>query len=57
MMEFTLDQIREHAAIATEELLTVAKLEPGSLFVVGCSSSEITGGHIGRASSLETAEV
>ena len=56
MTEFTLDQIREQAAIAAEELLAAAKLEPGSLFVVGCSSSEITGGHIGKASSLEAAE-
>ena len=55
-MEFTLDEIRAQAAAAAEELLAAAKLEPGHLFVVGCSSSEITGGHIGKASSLETAE-
>ena len=55
-MEFTLEEIRAQAALAVEELLAAAKLEPGSLFVVGCSSSEITGGRIGKASSIESAQ-
>ena len=55
-MEFTLEEIRAQAAVAAEELLAAAKLEPGNIFVVGCSSSEITGGHIGKASSLESAQ-
>ena len=38
------------------ELLEKANLAPGSLVVVGCSSSEIGGGVIGHASSLELAE-
>lgn len=54
-MEFTLDEIKAQAAMAAEELLAAAKLEPGNIFVVGCSSSEIVGGQIGKASSLETA--
>lgn len=41
---------------AAAELLEKARLLPGDLFVVGCSSSEILGGTIGRASSLETAQ-
>ena len=56
MMDITCEEIRRQAAQAAEELLEAAKLEEGSLFVVGCSSSEITGGTIGKASSLEAAQ-
>ena len=56
MMDITCEEIRRQAAQAAEELLEAAKLEEGSLFVVGCSSSEITGGKIGKASSLEAAQ-
>jgi uncharacterized protein (TIGR01440 family) len=38
------------------ELLAQAKLKKGDVFVVGCSSSEIVGGHIGKDSSLEAAQ-
>lgn len=55
-MEFTIEEICAQATMAVEELLAEAKLEPGSIFVVGCSSSEIVGGHIGKASSLEVAK-
>ncbi len=40
---------------AVTELLEVAHLEKGDIFVVGCSSSEIVGGHIGKDSSMEAA--
>ncbi len=56
MMDIACEEIRRQAAQAAEELLEEAKLEEGSLFVVGCSSSEITGGKIGKASSLEAAQ-
>ncbi len=55
-MEFSLEEITVQAALATTELLDAAKLEAGDLFVVGCSSSEVLGGHIGKASSLEAAQ-
>ena len=55
-MEFTLDELTEQAAQAARELLDVSGLRAGDIFVVGCSSSEITGGRIGKASSLEAAE-
>ncbi len=55
-MEFTLDELTEQAARALRELLDTADLHAGDIFVVGCSSSEITGGRIGKASSLEAAE-
>lgn len=41
---------------AVEELLNVARLKPGDIFVIGCSSSEIVGGHIGKDSSMEAAK-
>lgn len=53
---YDLETIRAQSRRAAEELLAAAKLTPGSLVVVGCSSSEITGGAIGKASSPETAQ-
>ena len=55
-MELDLGAITAQARQAAAELLEVAKLEEGDLFVVGCSSSEIVGGQIGHASSLEAAQ-
>ena len=52
-MDYT--QLTAQARQATEELLEAAHLETGDIFVVGCSSSEIMGGHIGRDSSMEAA--
>ena len=49
-------QIQAEARQAAEELLEQAKLKKGDVFVVGCSSSEIVGGHIGKDSSLEAAQ-
>ena len=54
-MELDLHAVRAQARQAAEELLETARLNRGDLFVVGCSSSEITGGQIGHASSLEAA--
>ena len=52
-MDYT--QLTAQARQATEELLEAAHLETGDIFVVGCSSSEIMGGHIGHDSSIEAA--
>lgn len=52
-MDYT--QLTAQARQATEELLEAAHLETGDIFVVGCSSSEIVGGHIGHDSSMEAA--
>ena len=49
-------QIETQARQAVTELLAEAKLKKGDVFVVGCSSSEIVGGHIGKNSSLEAAQ-
>lgn len=53
--ELDLSAITAQSRQAAEELLAAAKLRAGDLFVVGCSSSEIVGGHIGHDSSLEAA--
>lgn len=50
-----LAKITEQVRTAALELLAVAGLEPGDIFVVGCSSSEITGGVIGHHSSMDAA--
>jgi len=53
---YDLETIRSQSRQAARELLAAAHLASGSLLVVGCSSSEITGGTIGKASSPETAQ-
>ena len=55
-MKDTVETLTAQARQAPEELLAAARLRPGDLFVVGCSSSEIVGGQIGHASSLEAAQ-
>ncbi len=48
-------EITRQARQAATELLAAARLAPGSILVVGCSSSEILGRHIGHGSSMEAA--
>ena len=50
------EEITRHAQIVITELLDQAKLKPGSLFVIGCSSSEMVGKRIGKGSSMEAAQ-
>lgn len=50
-----LENIKMEAARAAAELCEAAKLKPGQIVVIGCSSSEVCGGRIGTASSPETA--
>ena len=56
MTEAFKQQIEAEARQAVTELLAQAGLRKGDVFVVGCSSSEIVGGHIGKDSSLEAAQ-
>ena len=51
-----LKEIQNNAATAIKELVEEAKLKAGDVLVVGCSSSEIVGGKIGKNSSLEAAQ-
>ncbi len=56
LTEEAADMIRKEASSAALELCEAAKLSEGSLVVVGCSSSEITGERIGSSSSPEAAK-
>lgn len=49
------ETIKNQANQAIRELLPIARLKKGDIFVVGCSSSEIKGRHIGRGSDLNAA--
>ena len=49
------EELTEQARSAAGGLLEAARLEKGSLMVVGCSSSEVLGKRIGSGSSLEAA--
>ena len=48
--------LRENAYQAAKELIETASLEKGSLLVVGCSTSEISGEKIGSSSKPELAD-
>ena len=48
--------IKETAAKAVTELIEAAHLKEGDILVVGCSSSEIKGEHIGKGSDMNAAE-
>ena len=49
------EDIKKQAADAVLELIDVANLSKGDIFVIGCSSSEIVGEKIGKGSSVEAA--
>ena len=53
--EFMYQEITSQARTVVSELLKQASLKPGSLFVVGCSSSEMVGKRIGKGSSMDAA--
>lgn len=50
-----LPEISRSVETAARELLERAQLEPGSILVVGCSTSEVQGKHIGSSGNLEVA--
>lgn len=50
------EHITLQAQTVITELLDQAALRPGSLLVVGCSSSEMVGTQIGKGSSMEAAQ-
>lgn len=50
------EEITAQARQAAEELIGIAGLRAGELLVVGCSSSEIVGAHIGKGSSMDAAQ-
>lgn len=50
------NEITKQTEIVVTEVLEQAKLKPGSLFVIGCSSSEMVGKRIGKGSSMEAVQ-
>jgi uncharacterized protein (TIGR01440 family) len=50
------EDITIQAKTVVTELLEQSNLKPGSLFVVGCSSSEMVGKRIGKGSSMDAAQ-
>lgn len=52
-----MENIKNQAKNAVCQLLDAAETKAGQILVVGCSSSEIIGGQIGKTSSYETAKV
>ena len=52
-----LEEICRQAEQAAEELIEKAKLHPGQIVVIGCSTSEICGSRIGSDSRPEVANV
>jgi uncharacterized protein (TIGR01440 family) len=52
-----LQQIQSNVRAAAQELLTIAELVAGQVFVVGCSTSEVQGEKIGSAGSEAIAQV
>lgn len=55
-MKNLLEEIYRDAKIVAKDLCEQAKLKPGQIVVIGCSSSEIGGEHIGTHSSPEIAQ-
>ncbi len=54
-LEVKLESIKEEARRAAEELVEVSGIKAGEILVVGCSTSEVTGMTIGKASVPEVA--
>ena len=52
----TYESVKDQVRKAVTEFLPIAKLKKGDIFIVGCSSSEIGGFHIGKGSNENLAE-
>lgn len=51
-----LEKIKSEARLAISELIEISGIRAGEILVIGCSSSELTGGTIGKASAPEAAD-
>ena len=51
-----IEKIKNDAKIAISELIEKSGIKSGDILVIGCSSSEMTGGVIGKSSAPEAAE-
>ncbi|MDB8665431.1 DUF436 family protein, partial [Streptococcus anginosus] len=52
-----LQKLREQTQTILADVLEKSVLSAGDIFVIGLSSSEVIGGHIGKNSSQEVGEV
>ncbi|WP_044761825.1 TIGR01440 family protein, partial [Streptococcus suis] len=52
----SLKEIKDQTKQVVEEILELSNLQKSQIFVLGLSSSEVIGGHIGKNSSLEVGE-
>ncbi|HCO05035.1 MAG TPA: TIGR01440 family protein, partial [Enterococcus faecalis] len=54
----TIDEkmLKEQLVTITEEVITAGNLKKGDLFVLGCTTSEVVGGVIGKNSSAEVGQ-
>ncbi|TCD45714.1 TIGR01440 family protein [Streptococcus sp. X16XC17] len=52
-----LELLAEKTRLLLENVLEKSAIQSGHIFVLGLSSSEVVGGHIGKNSSLEVGEV
>ncbi len=50
------EEIKAQAGKAVSELVEAAGLRAGDILVIGCSSSEVMGEHIGKGSSVDAAK-
>ncbi len=51
-----MDTVKEQAREIAQELVELSRIQTGEIFVVGCSSSEVTGKKIGTDSDLDVAK-
>lgn len=51
-----LENLEKDLTQMIQEVLSAAKLRPGDLFVLGCSTSEVVGGHIGKDSDPQVGQ-
>jgi len=51
-----LNLIKNQSETAIKELISISGITNGDILVIGCSSSEVAGGHIGKNSSMEAAQ-
>ncbi len=56
-MEKKLETIAQETESAVLEMVENANLQAGDVFVIGCSSSEVCGSKIGKASNAEVGQV
>ncbi len=57
MSEINIEDIAKETESAVLEAIEVSGLQAGDIFVIGCTTSEVCGKQIGKASNLEVGEI